>query len=99
MQWVLIRYVLIATLIIIGWSTIGRTHDTSSPSPPVLATSGESRSGTLFQNVRIFSGQGSELSGPSHMLVRGSQIEKISSQPIATDRRGDTVIIDGAGRC
>jgi imidazolonepropionase-like amidohydrolase len=31
-------------------------------------------------------------------LVRGNQIEKISSLPIATDRRGDAIIIDGADR-
>jgi imidazolonepropionase-like amidohydrolase len=46
----------------------------------------------------MFSGKGSELSGPLHVLVRGNQIEKITTQPIVTDRRGDTIIIDGAGR-
>lgn len=84
--------------LIIGWSTVGYTHDMNSAPPPAAATSGEARSVTLFQNVRIFPGKGSELSGPSHVLVRGNQIEKISTQPIPTDRRGDTVIIDGAGR-
>lgn len=81
-----------------GWSSAGYSHDLSSSQSPVLAASEESRFATLFQNVRIFSGKGSELSGPSHVLVRGNQIEKISTQPIPTDRRGDTVIIDGAGR-
>ena len=32
------------------------------------------------------------------MLVRGKRIEKISATPIATDRRADTVLIDGGGR-
>lgn len=91
MQRLLVRYALGATLIIMGWSTVGHTHDGSSSSLPVLAASGESRYVTLFQNVRIFSGTGAELSSPSHVLVRGNQIEKISSQPIATDRR--TVIL------
>src|SRR5262245_23142912 len=53
---------------------------------------------TVFQNVRIFDGKGSQLSGPSHVLVRGNRIERISSTPIPTDRRSDTVLIDGGGR-
>ena len=53
---------------------------------------------TLFQNVRIFDGKAGQLSGPSYVLVRGNKIERISSTPIATDRRADTVLIDGGGR-
>jgi len=53
---------------------------------------------TLFQNVRIFNGKVGQLSGPSYVLVRGNKIERISSTPIATDRRADTVVIDGGGR-
>src|SRR5215470_18139195 len=53
---------------------------------------------TLFQNVRVFDGKAGQLSGPSYVLVRGNQIERISSTPIATDRRADTVLIDGGGR-
>src|SRR5262245_55069086 len=53
---------------------------------------------TVFQNVRVFDGKGSQLSGPSHVLVRGNRIERISSTPIATDPRADTVLIDGGGR-
>ena len=41
---------------------------------------------TVFQNVRIFDGTGSRLSGPSHVLVRGNRIERISSTLIASDR-------------
>ena len=55
-------------------------------------------SATLFTNVRIFDGKSDKLSAPSHVLVRGNKIEKISAQPIPTDRRGDTFIIDGAGK-
>ena len=40
----------------------------------------------------------SELSAPSHVLVRGNKIERISARPIPTDRRADTVLIDGGGR-
>jgi imidazolonepropionase-like amidohydrolase len=53
---------------------------------------------TVFSNVRIFDGKSDKLSPPSHMLVRGNVIEKISAQPIPTDRRADTTLIDGGGR-
>lgn len=53
---------------------------------------------TLFQNVRIFDGNAGQLSGPSYVLVRGNRIERISSTPIATDRRADAVVIEGGGR-
>ena len=56
------------------------------------------RSVTLFQNVRIFDGKSDRLSEPSHVLVRGNKIERISAQPIPTDRRADTVIVAGGGR-
>ena len=53
---------------------------------------------TLFHNVRIFDGKGTQLSAPSFVLVRGDRIERISAAPIPTDRRADTVLIDGGGR-
>lgn len=53
---------------------------------------------TVFSNVRIFDGKKGELSPPSHVLVRGNKIEKISTEPIPADRRADTVLIDGGGR-
>ena len=64
------------------------------------STSSASGSVTLFQNVRIFDGKNATLSGPgpSHVLVRGNKIETISTQPIPTDRRADTRIIEGGGR-
>ncbi len=52
----------------------------------------------VFTNVRVFDGKSALLSAPANVLVRGNKIEKISTQPIPTDRRGDTVIIDGAGK-
>jgi len=60
-----------------------------TPTPP---------STTLFQNVRIFDGKVGQLSEPSYVLVRGNKIERISTSPIAVDRRADTVLIDGGGR-
>jgi imidazolonepropionase-like amidohydrolase len=52
---------------------------------------------TLFENVRIFDGKGAALSAPSHVLIRGNLIERISTQPIPVERAG-TRIIDGGGR-
>lgn len=51
----------------------------------------------LFENVRIFDGKGSTLSAPSNVLVRGNMIEKISTTPVPTDHRPDTLIIRGGG--
>lgn len=53
---------------------------------------------TLFSNVRIFDGKSDKLSAPSHVLIRGNKIEKISTEPIPTDRRADTTLIDGGGK-
>ncbi len=53
---------------------------------------------TVFQNVRIFDGKGSTLSGPQNVLVRGNLIERISAEPIPTDRSATTLLIDGSGR-
>ena len=52
---------------------------------------------TVFSNVRIFDGKSATLSAPSHVLVRGNKIEIISTDPIPTDRRADTTLIDGDG--
>src|SRR6516165_3278835 len=65
---------------------------------PVTAQNPASEPVTLFQNVRIFDGKSGTLSAPSHLLVRGNKIEKISTTPLPVDRRADTVVIDGGGR-
>jgi imidazolonepropionase-like amidohydrolase len=53
---------------------------------------------TVFENVRIFDGKSEEVSAPSHVLVRGNKIERISAEPIPTDRRADTLLVAGEGR-
>jgi imidazolonepropionase-like amidohydrolase len=63
-----------------------------------LAAQTQPAAPTLFQNVRIFDGTGRPLSAPSHVLVRGNKIERISSTPIVSDRPADAVVIDGGGR-
>ena len=69
----------------------GLTLPLHAQTPPAPAV-------TSFQNVRIFDGKSAALTAPMNVLVRGNKIEKISATPIATDRRADTVLIDGGGR-
>ena len=52
----------------------------------------------LFENVRIFDGKSDTLSGSMNVLVRGNTIDKISKDPIPTDRSANTKIIAGGGR-
>jgi imidazolonepropionase-like amidohydrolase len=52
----------------------------------------------LFENVRIFDGKSSALSGGMNVLVRGNTIDRISKDPIAVDRSAGTRIIAGGGR-
>ena len=63
-----------------------------------LSAQTPSPASTVIQNVRIFDGTSGQLSGLSHVLVRGNRIERIASTPITSDRRADTVLIDGGGR-
>jgi imidazolonepropionase-like amidohydrolase len=67
---------------------------------PVAASSDANPDGALllFENVRVFDGKSEELSPPTNVLVRGNKIERISTSPIPTNRRADTVLIDGGGR-
>jgi hypothetical protein len=53
---------------------------------PAQAQSPSDGSVTLFQNVRIFDGTSDRLTEPMNVLVRGNLIEKISVDPIPTDR-------------
>ena len=77
----------------------GQGHADHAPdSVPAQAPAPASTSVVLFNNVRVFDGQSDQLSEPINVLVRGNIIERISADPIATDRRADTVLIDGGGR-
>src|SRR5215475_7502924 len=75
----------------VAFSIINATW-AQSPSPAINAGPV-----TVFSNVRIFDGKSDKLSAPTNVLVRGNVIEKISDKPIPTDRRADTVLIDGGG--
>lgn len=80
-----LRKFVFGLLLLAGFTSLAQTE---APSPKTV----------LFQNVRIFDGKSGRLSGPSYVLVRGNKIERISATPLATDRRADTVLIDGGGR-
>lgn len=58
----------------------------------------DSHAATLFQNVRIFDGKSATLSVPSHVLVRGNVIERISTDPIAIDANAEVQNIAAGGR-
>lgn len=53
------------------------------------------KTAVVFRDVRIFDGKSDELSKPSHVLVQGNKIAKISTEPISAE--GATVI-PGEGR-
>ncbi|MDP2225985.1 MAG: amidohydrolase family protein [Moraxellaceae bacterium] len=68
-------------------------HEEPATAPPIVAAvPGQ----VLFENVRVL--HEGKLSAPSHVLVSGNIITKISASPIQVDRRADTRIIRGEGR-
>lgn len=52
----------------------------------------------LFENVRVFDGKSSALSGSMNVLVHGNTIDRISKDPIPVDRSANTRIVAGGGR-
>ena len=54
-------------------------------------------SAVLFENVRVFDGRSHALSAPSHVLVQGNRIARISRTPIPVDAK-TTRILQGGGR-
>jgi imidazolonepropionase-like amidohydrolase len=63
----------------------------------VQAQDAETAAVTVFSNVRIFDGKSDQVSPPLNVLVRGNTIENISPNPIPTDRRASTTLINGNG--
>ncbi len=81
----------LATLATVAAFTVAQSANPAKPPASLPSV-------TVISNVRIFDGQSSQLSEPSHVLIRGNKIEKISAEPIPTDRSGDTKLIDGGGK-
>ncbi|MGA9523019.1 MAG: amidohydrolase family protein [Myxococcaceae bacterium] len=77
-----------STILALLWGLAPSLHAQTTPSPTA----------TVFQNVRIFDGKTGRLSGPSHVLIRGNKIVRVSATPLAADRSPGTVLIDGGGR-
>ncbi|QIF00721.1 amidohydrolase family protein [Roseimicrobium sp. ORNL1] len=80
--------ILLLGLLFAGIANAQTASPAPTPAPPVV----------LFQNVRIFDGKKSELSPPSHVLVRGNKIEKISDRPIPIENEANATTIDGTGK-
>ncbi len=85
---------LVLAALVVGFCQAGQAQEPQRGDPS--APSGGAV--TLFQNIRIFDGKSSTLSGPRNVLVRGKRIERISAGAIPTDRSATTVLIDGGGR-
>src|SRR5262249_56620028 len=64
---------------------------------PLIATAQETWV-VYISNVRTSDGKSGQLSGPRNVLVRGNKIERISAEPLPTDRSANTILIDGGGR-
>jgi len=62
------------------------------------ALSPDRHAATLFQNVQIFDGRNGTLSAPSHVLVRGKVIERISVDPIDVAAQPDVQVLPGGER-
>jgi imidazolonepropionase-like amidohydrolase len=85
---------LVLAALLVGLCQTGQAQETQRARPSTPSGGAV----TLFQNVRVFDGKSSALSGPTNVLVRGNQIERISTGPIPTDRSATTLLIDGGGR-
>jgi len=64
----------------------------------VVAAPAEPSTAVLIENVRVFDGQSTRLSGPSNVLVVGNVIQLISSQPLAPPAGASVTRIQGGGR-
>jgi imidazolonepropionase-like amidohydrolase len=65
---------------------------------PLAGQQPVSGAATLFQNVRVLDVKGGKLSGPTNVLVKGSRIERISTDPGAPDATSRITVIAGGGR-
>ena len=71
-------------------------HDVPAAAPVSAAAAQPAPGATLFQDVRVFDGKSSTLSGPTNVLVRGNTIERVSGAAVTVD--ASVKVIAGAGR-
>jgi imidazolonepropionase-like amidohydrolase len=95
-----LRQVATLTLILAtaGCSAGDSDAPSTSPSPPETTTEGPAAGATEFRNVRIFDGHSDRLSAPSNVRVKGTRIERISTDPLSAEPGDTTTVIDGGGR-
>ena len=93
----ILRQLTLLSVILSGFCGLASAQDYDIDVPGLDPVTPAATGGaTLFQNVRIFDGNGLDLSPPSNLLVRGNTIERISVDPIDA---GTTVrTIAGGGR-
>lgn len=73
--------------------TIAQTSMAQSPNGSNAASPA-----VLFENVRIFDGVSSQLSGPSNVLVVGNTIQAVSTQAVPTPAGRPLTRLDGQGQ-
>jgi imidazolonepropionase-like amidohydrolase len=79
---------LLVTLLAVIFYMPGFAQAAESPAPKL----------TLISNVNIFDGKNEKLHKNMHVLVKGNQIETISSEPLAVIQTDNVTIINGGGR-
>jgi imidazolonepropionase-like amidohydrolase len=90
-----LKHTLSRLLVLAGALTIG--HSSAAVAQPQSPTR-DRNAPVLFENVRIFDGKSATLSGPSHVLVRGNVIERISADPIDVAAETGVRVLPGSGR-
>jgi imidazolonepropionase-like amidohydrolase len=85
---------LVLAAVLVGLCQAGQAQEPQRASPSTPSDGAV----TLFQNVRVFDGKSGSLLASRNVLVRGNQIERISTGPIPTDRSATTMLIEGGGR-
>lgn len=71
------------SILFFALSTSVFAHTPPAQTSPVSAVENQQLSEVLFENVRVFDGKSQKLSAPVNVLVRGNQIQEISTHPIS----------------
>lgn len=88
------KHALLRSLLMATFLSIGSFSALAQPQAPTPT----GNAAILFRDVRIFDGRNGTLSAPSHVLVRGKAIERISAVPIDIAAQPDVQVLPGGGR-